>query len=63
MIIPAAPRATYITSIRGKGEEDGSFFTNVKRQNRDDSFMKNLYGMLDLYLQIGGRPTTLEERA
>ncbi|OIT04208.1 hypothetical protein A4A49_09583 [Nicotiana attenuata] len=53
-------RQTNITNLRLKGE--AGTLTGAERNARDDSFMAHLYGMMNLQLRIGGRPSTSEER-
>ncbi|OIT36501.1 hypothetical protein A4A49_51234 [Nicotiana attenuata] len=63
IVIPAPLRGTDITSIRPKKENDMNTLTCAERNARDDRFMAHFYGMLNLQLQIRGRPATQEERA
>lgn len=58
MSIPTAPRATDIACIRGNDEEDGTTLITAEPPARDDNVMAHLYGMMDLKLRIGDRPTT-----
>ncbi|OIT39239.1 hypothetical protein A4A49_10575 [Nicotiana attenuata] len=51
---------TDITNLRLRGE--AGTLTGAERNARGESLMAHLYGMMDLQLQIGGRPATAEER-
>lgn len=62
MIYPAPLRGTGITNIRRKKENDVVVLTGAEHNARDDSFISHFYGMLDLELQIGGRPATQEKK-
>ncbi|OIS95992.1 hypothetical protein A4A49_31474 [Nicotiana attenuata] len=48
MLLPPTSRATDITIIRWLDDEDDTTLTTSERQDRDESVLPHLYGMMDL---------------
>ncbi|OIT40669.1 hypothetical protein A4A49_05613 [Nicotiana attenuata] len=62
LVLAPSLRIMDLTNVRAKEENTTTSLTGAEHNAHDDSFMAHLYGMMDLQLRIGGRPTTMEKR-